>query len=172
MAISTTTTSPLETVINDVTCGGLDAPIIMNNSNIGDIFSPGFPSPYPNEAECLWHVKVADNMVVSMTFVEFELEDGYVLILYLSFVIKSLSLYLKKWFVFGISRYDFIYIYDGDSIFSGILTEATGNDTLNVIRSSGSEITIQFRSDYSERRKGFHIQYRAGKFIFTYQISP
>ena len=62
------------TTINNK-CGSFEAPTIMNNSENGLVSSPDFPSPYPNDAECVWHIKVSDGMIVMITFIEFEIED-------------------------------------------------------------------------------------------------
>merc|ERR1712223_1102740 len=99
------------TTINNK-CGSIEAPTIMNNSENGQVSSPDFPSPYPNDAECVWHIKVSDGMVVKITFIEFEIEDDW----------------------------DFLYIYDGDSIFAELLLNVSGNIAPNPIESTGSEI--------------------------------
>ena len=81
---STTTTSstissfPSMTITNDVECGGYEAPIFMNNSDYGQILSPGFPNPYPNNADCLWHIEVSKGMVLNITFEKFKIEDRYI----------------------------------------------------------------------------------------------
>ena len=77
---STFTTSiptSIFTTINNK-CGSFETPTIMNNSENGQVLSPNFPSTYPNDAECVWHIKVSDGMVVKITFIEFEIEDEYV----------------------------------------------------------------------------------------------
>ena len=73
---------------------------------------------------------------------------------------------ISKWKLFAIFifSYDFLYIYDGDSIFADLLLTATGDEMPNVIVSSGPEILILFQSDYSETEEGFKLEYRASKF--------
>ena len=65
--------------------------------------------------------------------------------------------------------YDFLYIYDGDSIFADLLLNATGDDLPGAIESTGPEITILFQSDSSETEVGFKLEYRAGK-VVVYQV--
>ena len=70
---------------------------------------------------------------------------------------------------FLIFSYDFLYIYDGDSIFADLLLNATGDDLPGAIESTGPEITILFQSDSSETEVGFKLEYRAGK-VVVYQV--
>ena len=73
---------------------------------------------------------------------------------------------ISKWKLFAIFifSYDFLYIYDGDSIFADLLLTATGDEMPNVIVSSGPEIVILFQSDSSETEEGFKLEYRSCKF--------
>ena len=75
---STISTSPSMTITNDVECGGYEAPIFMNNSDYGQILSPGFPNPYPNNVDCLWHIEVSKGMALNITFEKFKIEDRYI----------------------------------------------------------------------------------------------
>ena len=73
----------------------------------------------------------------------------------------SLFFYSK----FLIFSYDFLYIYDGDSIFADLLLNATGDDLPGPVESTGPEITILFQSDSSETEEGFKLEYRACEFV-------
>ena len=75
---STISTSPSMTITNDVECGGYEAPIFMNNSDYGQILSPGFPYPYPNNADCLWYIEVSKGMALNISFKKFKIEDRYI----------------------------------------------------------------------------------------------
>ena len=61
--------------------------------------------------------------------------------------------------------YDFLYIYDGDSIFADLLLNASGDDLPGPVESTQPEITILFQSDSSETEEGFKLEYRACKFV-------
>ena len=66
---------------------------------------------------------------------------------------------------FLIFSYDFLYIYDGDSIFADLLLNTTGDVLPGAIESTGPEITILFQSDSSETEDGFKLEYRACTFV-------
>ena len=66
---------------------------------------------------------------------------------------------MKLYFYFS---YDFVNIYDGDSIFASSIGSLTGILPGEVV-SSGSDIFINFVSDGSEQSLGFRIQYEASK---------
>ena len=66
-------------ITNDIECGGYGAPIFLNNSDYGQVLSPGFPNPYPDNADCLWHIEVSNGMALNITFKEFKIEDRYCL---------------------------------------------------------------------------------------------
>ena len=50
------------------------------NEQFGNILSPSYEvnntGTYPNDANCQWHIKVAAEDVVRMSFVEFDVEEG------------------------------------------------------------------------------------------------
>ena len=67
-------------------------------------------------------------------------------------------------------RYEFLHVYDGDSLFAPELAKLTGNSSslqvqllLGDVRSTGRDIFINFLSDDTETRPGFIIQFDAGK---------
>lgn len=39
----------------------------------GEITSPGYPSPYPGHARCVWTIKVEPEMTVVLNFIELDL---------------------------------------------------------------------------------------------------
>ena len=55
---------------------GPDKPSVIMNSPIGEITSPDYPSDYPNDADCEWHITVDPGFVIRLTFLEFDVEDG------------------------------------------------------------------------------------------------
>ena len=64
-------------------------------------------------------------------------------------------------FIFVLFRYDFVYVYDGGSLFDIELALLTGIFPDDVI-STGTELYINFISDESETAPGFLIQFDAG----------
>ena len=65
-------------------------------------------------------------------------------------------------YIFYSFRYDFVYVYDGGSLFDIELAVLTGIFPDDVI-STGTELYINFVSDESETTAGFLIQFDAGK---------
>ena len=59
-------------------------------------------------------------------------------------------------------RYDFLRIYDGDSIFATEITSLTGIHS-DPVMSSGPDMYLNFVSDYSTGEAGFRIQYEPSK---------
>ena len=57
-------------------------------------------------------------------------------------------------------RIDFLYVYDGPSMSSNLRRSLTGIHS-NIITSTGSDIFINFQSDYSDTSNGFKIQLSA-----------
>ena len=53
---------------------GAHKPMILENSQTGDLMSPGFPISYPNDADCQWHIHVDDGSLVQLTFETFDVE--------------------------------------------------------------------------------------------------
>ena len=69
---------------------------------------------------------------------------------------------MKIWiFIFFLFRYDFLRIYDGDSLFNPELASLTGTSA-NDVTSTGTELYINFISDGSVTTTGFQIQFDAG----------
>merc|ERR1712001_559379 len=61
--------------------------------------------------------------------------------------------------------YDFVRVYDGNSVEAQLSAELTGTElTTSIFTSSGSAITIQMQSDGSEQRIGFSLEYSAEAF--------
>lgn len=45
-------------------------------SDSGEFQSPGYPTKYPNKADCIWTITVSSGHVVELSFTEFDLEDN------------------------------------------------------------------------------------------------
>ncbi|XP_055901448.1 neurogenic locus notch homolog protein 1-like isoform X2 [Biomphalaria glabrata] len=110
----------------------------------GVITSPKFPSNYPDNSFCQWHITVADNQVISLRFSRLDLDrynDQYCM--------------------------DSVTFFDGPSqqysrigeIYCGYNNEEI---TLSIlIRSTANTMTAVFQSDSSVSRTGFSASYRA-----------
>ncbi|XP_078420929.1 scavenger receptor cysteine-rich domain-containing protein DMBT1-like isoform X3 [Cetorhinus maximus] len=109
-------------------CGGyLDAAY-------GSIFSPNYPYPYPNSAQCSWYIRGDRNQIIKLQFTYVELEYT------------------------STCSYDYIAIYDGPTTNSVLLSKfCNGSDEIFI--SSSNSMTIYFRSDSSVTRRGFAANY-------------
>ena len=59
----------------DFACGELKPMVMAGVTSSGEITSPNYPSEYPNNADCQWHINVDFGYVVKLTFLDFVLED-------------------------------------------------------------------------------------------------
>ena len=104
----------------------------------GEFTSPGFPSPYPNNAYCLWRIKVPASKKIQLTFESFYLEEH--------------------------CNRDQVVVYDG---FTTSQTESPiiGTYCSKLSRfslfSSSNEMTVLFRTSLSRSRDGFRATYKA-----------
>ena len=57
-------------------CDGT-GPLIIVNQSSGYIESPGYPRHYGNGLFCEWVIKVEEGNRINITFLDFDLEDGY-----------------------------------------------------------------------------------------------
>ena len=53
---------------------GVNKPLLVSASTLGEITSPGFPLDYPDDQDCQWHLQVDEGFVVRITFLAFDLE--------------------------------------------------------------------------------------------------
>ena len=63
----------LDAVISGTACGGIRT---IANSPTGELTSPNYPSQYPNNADCQWHIYGSGGDRVELSFVHFNLESG------------------------------------------------------------------------------------------------
>ena len=61
-------------MVADDPCDGVPLVIHATINTTGEITSPNYPLPYPNNADCQWHIYVDDGLIVQFTFVEFDVE--------------------------------------------------------------------------------------------------
>ncbi|KAF4791170.1 deleted in malignant brain tumors 1 protein [Turdus rufiventris] len=117
-----------------VTCTGYFSCGGLLQALSGSIQSPGYPSSYPNNAHCVWRIRLRDPARrIELQFTDVELEGN------------SCS-------------YDAIEVYDGGSPEAWRLGLVCRNDH-RVFTSSGNQLTILFRTDGSVTSRGFHAFY-------------
>ncbi|KAL4699252.1 hypothetical protein H8959_011909 [Pygathrix nigripes] len=98
----------------------------------GDFSSPFYPRNYPNNAKCVWDIKVQNNHRVTVIFRDVQLEGG--------------------------CNYDYVEVFDGpyhsSPRIARVCDGARGSFT-----SSSNFMSIRFVSDHSITRRGFRAEY-------------
>ncbi|XP_076146859.1 cubilin [Alosa pseudoharengus] len=92
---------------------------------------------YEYNLNCVWTIAAATNKVLNLTFSTFELESD------------------------STCRYDYVKVYDGDSVSYPLVGTFCGNIIPASFASSGNFLTIHFVSDGSVNRRGFNATYTA-----------
>lgn len=110
----------------------------------GDIITPNYPEPYAANADCYWKIAVAAGSFVQVVIVDLDLEQH--------------DNDLK-------CRYDFLEIYEGISHRTrGI--RYCGVTYPKIINSTSNQMTIRFRSDFSNSGRGFHLKYETSRYTY------
>ena len=94
----------------------------------GTINTPNYPHYYDNNNLCTWLISSSHR--VKLVFTTFSLE----------------------------SRWDFLYVYDGNSYSSTLLGTFDGDMPGHVVESSAEHLLLKFTSDYSNTKQGFLIR--------------
>ncbi|XP_070564554.1 cubilin-like [Ptychodera flava] len=97
----------------------------------GVIKSPNHPSDYPNHADCVWTISLGENQRIKITFNDFNLETDY----------------------------DKLLIGEGTDPTSDQYVELTGPDLPDPIVSSGNEMWLRFKTDWSIVKSGFNLTF-------------
>lgn len=101
----------------------------------GTIFSPSYPENYEPNLSCTWSVLVDDESQIAISFNEFELENS------------------------AECSGDYVIVKDGISESSEILGKYCGTDVPMYVVSSGSLLSVTFRTDDARSAKGFEISW-------------
>nr|XP_046226989.1 cubilin [Scatophagus argus] len=113
-------------------CGGyLASPMGMFGSP-----DPNLDGRYEPRMDCLWIIEMPVNRAINLTFNVFELESS------------------------STCSYDYVKVYDGDSINFPLVGTFCGNSIPSYFVSSGNFLTIHFVTDNSVQRRGFNATYR------------
>ncbi|KAK6487375.1 deleted in malignant brain tumors 1 protein-like [Huso huso] len=107
-----------------VPCGG------QLTGERGEFTSPNYPYPYPNNARCVWYIKVDRHSQISLTLTNVRLE----------------------------CRYDYVRVYDGPSTSSPQIGDVCQAD-YETFHSSSNTMTVVFTSDHSVTGTGFTASY-------------
>lgn len=114
------------------TCGG----VLTGLS--GEISSPGYPLEYSNNAECSWTIHVSDRSVVTLVFLDFQLENNE-----------------------G-CNFDYVALFDGPTVLQRHIGNYCGNKRPPVTISTSNQLLLVFKSDFNIGGRGFKAHYYSG----------
>uniref|UniRef100_A0A3Q3MK16 CUB domain containing protein 2 n=1 Tax=Labrus bergylta TaxID=56723 RepID=A0A3Q3MK16_9LABR len=101
----------------------------------GVISSPGYPREYSNNADCSWAIHVSNNSVVTLVFLDFQLEDNE-----------------------G-CNFDFVALFDGPTVTHRHLGKYCGADKPPNIVTTSNQLLVVFKSDFNIGGRGFKAYY-------------
>lgn len=122
------------------TCGG----VLTGLSGV--ISSPGYPLDYSNNAECSWTIHVSNRSVVTLVFLDFQLENNE-----------------------G-CNFDYVALFDGPTVRHPHLGNYCGNKRPPNTVSTSNQLLIVFKSDFNIGGRGFKAHYYSGKSSLILQI--
>lgn len=114
----------------DPVCGGT-----LDDSNHGDISSPGYPGNYPNLRDCSWTVTVDAGRYITFAFASIDLETS------------------------DDCSNDYLEIYDGLNDQYTLLGQFCTSDSPSPIQTTGPYAFLRFHSNSANTGQGFHITY-------------
>uniref|UniRef100_A0A8D0AQZ2 CUB and zona pellucida-like domains 1, tandem duplicate 2 n=1 Tax=Sander lucioperca TaxID=283035 RepID=A0A8D0AQZ2_SANLU len=100
----------------------------------GTFYSPNYPGPYPPNADCIWNITPGSRIVQ------------------LDFPIVNIEYHSN-------CGYDAIYVYDGPSTSYRLLGKVCGTNNIT-FHSTGTSLTVRFKSDNSVSRPGFRADFQ------------
>ncbi|CAH1267266.1 CUZD1 [Branchiostoma lanceolatum] len=103
----------------------------------GNISSPGYPGPYPSNADCAWRIMVEEGKRIVIVFKALDIEHH------------------------GACSYDYLQIHDEAYMTAASLAKVCGNTLPPSVTSSGNNVLLIFRSDRSVGGVGFDIEWSA-----------
>ncbi|XP_066508153.1 CUB domain-containing protein 2-like [Hoplias malabaricus] len=105
----------------------------------GVISSPGYPLEYSNNADCSWTVQVSNHSVVSLVFLDFQLENNE-----------------------G-CNFDYIALFDGPTVKHRHIGNYCGNQRPPNILTTSNQLLVVFKSDFNIGGRGFKAYYYSGE---------
>ncbi|XP_036410589.1 CUB domain-containing protein 2 [Megalops cyprinoides] len=114
-------------------CGG----VLTGLSGI--ISSPGYPVEYSNNADCSWTVHVSNRTVVSLVFLDFQLENNE-----------------------G-CNFDYVALFDGPTVTHRHLGNYCGSNRPPNTITTSNQLLVVFKSDFNIGGRGFKAYYYSGE---------
>ncbi|NXN09915.1 AGRG6 protein, partial [Indicator maculatus] len=116
--------------MQQVAYGCYDCRIVLTDPS-GVFTSPCFPSDYPNSQACKWIIRAPHGFIIQLTFIDFDIEEAPGCI------------------------YDSLTLDNGESPMNLCGITAKGLS----YNSTGNEMIVSFKSDFSIQKKGFNASY-------------
>ncbi|XP_038053997.1 bone morphogenetic protein 1-like [Patiria miniata] len=107
---------------------------VWHNARHGDITSPGYPSPYPSNADCTIVINAPSNHHIDLTFHSFDLEEFFCV-------------------------FDYVLIKDSTARDADPLVRLCGADLPDDVQSTTGVLVISFVSDAADERGGFRASF-------------
>uniref|UniRef100_A0A7M4DYW0 CUB and Sushi multiple domains 2 n=1 Tax=Crocodylus porosus TaxID=8502 RepID=A0A7M4DYW0_CROPO len=107
-------------------CGGT-----IQGDSSGRILSPGYPTPYDHNLNCIWTVEAEAGCTIGLHFIVFHTEEFH----------------------------DVLRIWDGPVENGILLKEISGSSLPNDVHSTFNSVILQFNTDFFTSKQGFAIQF-------------
>lgn len=105
-----------------------NTPVTVLNAAAGDFHDTGGPGGnYGNDERTITRIQPSGGGTVTVTFTQFNVENNW----------------------------DYLYIYDGPTVFSPLIGHYTGTNSPGTVTSSGDALTFEFRSDCATTAPGW-----------------
>uniref|UniRef100_A0A672JQK9 CUB domain containing protein 2 n=1 Tax=Salarias fasciatus TaxID=181472 RepID=A0A672JQK9_SALFA len=104
----------------------------------GVISSPGYPQEYSNNADCSWAIHVSNMSVVTLVFLDFQLENNE-----------------------G-CNFDYVALFDGPTVTHRHLGKYCGTDKPPNMVTTSNQLLVVFKSDFNIGGRGFKAYYYSG----------
>ncbi|KAM4718445.1 cubilin [Anableps anableps] len=109
--------------------------IVFSHQHQGVIESLNFPNNYPDNSLCSWTIQASSGNTINYTFTAFQLEDTH------------------------FCNYDFIKLYNGPNEQAPLIGAFCGNTPPPANSTTGSGLTVVFRTDSSKSMPGFQMMW-------------
>lgn len=108
----------------------------------GEISSPGYPLEYSNNADCAWTIRVSNASVVTLVFLDFQLENNE-----------------------G-CHFDFVALFDGPTVTHRHLGNYCGAGKPPRVVTTSNNLLVAFKSDFNIGGRGFKAYYYSGRKVW------
>ena len=116
-----------------------------NNEGSSTIYTPGYPSSYPNNKRCSWKITGPIGTKIQILRFSYHIYVPYIFHMHME--------------ADSTCSYDYLKIYDGPSSSSNRNARLCGDGSFDGMTSSSNTLFLEFRSDSSNKFLGFQFSY-------------